>query len=617
MSNKNRDIYGWIDGFSSGPRRGSALTTTREREVDIFQNEIYENSINIPLTYILAGVAIFLPILFASFDGKVSANRIFDFDGATQFFIILPFLTFTALISTTWFLAYRNHIQRVAAIKRKPSVKVFSILSICFGVCAVVNMLCMDVDSFALYWAISLFLIFCGYFCALQVVKRFGDLIHQLRSECQDIQLLEYPFQSQEREFPLGTNYKSLTFDERRLIYDQRVKELASITNIVSGWHISNTVLAFFMIGYCSFTFSTYAMGWERDYIQVMNLIENGLPIKIASLGAPLTYWIEVISLVYFLLVGVLAASLRSRINPTVYGDEVQLCNTTSPLNPNTIAQNDVSNSNDVSSSDSEDKKMDTNQLTKAIALSESGRVPQALASAVLLYFSSGEWLYSVAFGLFLVLSFLINDAFDFVSGKDEICHPERALPSGRLSLTASLVASAIALGLLFLLSFEFSIYQQVSLFSGMVLSVAYSLALKRFYPAFGTIVWVISVAVVFLGVFGQPLDVGTYSIFAVVFYAREILLDIRDADADEKMAMGATINWLGDKNRQYMFSSMLFALGAGLTIILPTLSVAYSGLLLGLSVLLLLKVFTRNEPLTRRVSLLSYAGPFFFIGFV
>ena len=610
------DLYSWID--TPKKTSGSALSTTRARDVDIFKDEISENTLNTPFTYIFIALFAGIPVLLANFDANTAAVRLTSFDGSAQFFIILPFIFFTALISTTWFLAYRNHIQRVAAVKRFPWIKNFSALSVALGVAATANLLCMNLKSFSLYWAISLFLLFLGYLSALQVVKRFSLLIQQLKEEVLQVASPEYPFRNQDDDFPLGSAYDGLAADRLDEAYDLRVKELSSITNIASGWHISNTVLAVFMFIYFVFTIFTYFWGWDRSYVQTVNVSSDGQSVKVASLGGQLTYWIEVLSLVYFLVVGVLAASLRSRLNPIVYGDEVKLCNLKSPLDSSPAAQPIAPSSSAPPAAGGSTNNRNAMNFSFSLILQpllESGRFVQASSAGILLYLVSGDYYYSLSFSLFLIFSFLINDLLDFMSGKDQLCHPERPLPSGRLSSRTSAIASIVTLTAIVIASSQFAAFQQASLLVGLMLSVVYSLSIKRLFPAVGTLVWVLSVMVVFLGVFGHVLSIISYATFALIFYAREILLDIRDADTDEILAKGASVKLLGKKRTQYLYAATLFCFGAIFAALLPTANWLYCFALVGFAVLLLLPLTETGARFVRKISLAVYLGPLFLVG--
>lgn len=618
MSLKNRDLHSFVNDLS----RGSALSTTRSeaRSVDVFAAEINENSLlkwdTAPFILLPASI----PFLIVPFDGSEDTLRLDDFFGLTQFFIILPFIAFLTAITFTWFFAFSNHIQRVAAVKRYPPVRRYTLLSLACGTTSVTNLLAMDVNEFNLYWGISLTLLVFGYAFAILVGHHFYKLIDEIGQRARNVTIAEWMFWKLSGHYPLGETYKEISNDERILIYDRRVREMQSIKNIVGGWRVSNTTLAIFMAIYALSTFSlSYTWELERNYI-VQQVIQNqvGSTQPFSTLRDHLLYSVEVLVLLSLVIIGVLTASLRSIINTTVYSDEVYLLNATSPLD---ILRRGASDGQIGATEQSAASRDGSNALNKQILeqlapLSESARLVSSIASSMLLWVVSGESLYSLLFFLFLTFSFLINDLVDFMTGKDLICHPRRPLPSGRLTVKVSAVGAAVVLVLLLSLS-SFttgSSFQTISIMIATGLSFIYSLAAKRLFPAIGTIVWVIAVAIAFLGAMKSIQPLPVYFLFFLTFYSRELLLDIRDINADKLFARGATIGVLGEGRLLSLFPSSLFAITAAGYLALVPNSLPFSVILITIATLAIFVQSEKGKRSLGRASVLAYSGALFLI---
>jgi len=614
MSSIERDFHKVVDDIA----RGSAVTTTRgdARDVDVFEDEMKANSLVTGYTFFFILIPAGIPFFLAIFDGMHPTLRLNDFAGQAQFFIVLPFILFLLVITFTWFFAYHNHIQRVASIVRVPHIRRYTIASLAFGATSITTLLCLDIEKFHVYWSVSLVLIFAGYLCALLVVHYFQQLISDLGLKAKDTEVDEYQFWKLLGHYPLGGEYKKLTVSEKNMVYDLRVRELLSLKVILSGWRVSNAALAILILGYSILTlFTGEALAWKREYIAVAQ--NEAQTSMLATLGSGLSYTTEVIALIALIVTGVLTAGLRSRINPTVYSDEVFLLNRASPLK--ILGQGgEPTYSNDPAVPSQGEVKMENSNVQKLtllgqlFPLAQSARVVPAVASGILLFWVSTELLYAISFTIFLMLSFLINDVFDFLTGKDAICHPNRPLPSGRLSIGFALSMTVLVTLSLLASTLGQNTFQSLSILLAAGASFFYSFAAKRLFPAVGTVIWVLAVAISFLGAFGQFQEAHVYVLFFLTFYAREILLDIRDLDADKVLAKGPTLGVLGSKSVLYRMVGALLMLTAVGYLWFTTSPLVFSGALLLLGAYIIVSANGQKHRWLRKVSMFVYVGTFF-----
>jgi 4-hydroxybenzoate polyprenyltransferase len=165
-------------------------------------------------------------------------------------------------------------------------------------------------------------------------------------------------------------------------------------------------------------------------------------------------------------------------------------------------------------------------------AVLEMARFHQSVFAAGLLYAVSWNLSYSITFFLLLIFSYLVNDALDFIFGKDLLSHPHRPLPSGRAGVplaTVCIVLSALALFVSVLHLPDGS--HRILFVGGVMVSLLYSLFLKRLFPLVATPLWSAMTVVIFLE--SVSASVGMYFVAISYFLGRELLLDVRDDHAD------------------------------------------------------------------------------------
>ncbi len=187
----------------------------------------------------------------------------------------------------------------------------------------------------------------------------------------------------------------------------------------------------------------------------------------------------------------------------------------------------------------------------------QTTRFYKSVFFCVLLLIVSESLTYTAGGLFFLLYSFAFNDWTD--AEKDIQGHPERAIPSGKITQTQGLYISLILLiigvGIFVAFSSEFII----GIASMYVLSTAYSLFFKPYIPVFATILWCTSISILLLQTISQ--DITDYIAVILLMYSYEIMLDFRDKDTDKLFCKTPTIANLFGKY-SLLISFVLFALG-------------------------------------------------------
>lgn len=163
-------------------------------------------------------------------------------------------------------------------------------------------------------------------------------------------------------------------------------------------------------------------------------------------------------------------------------------------------------------------------------AIFESTRFISSLAFAVFVYISSNSISFALSTLFAMLFSFIFNDLTDYTSGKDNICHPDRPLPSGRLRPETGVIL-AILLGSFFVIQIIVSSeihWAAIALFLG---GATYSANLKRFVPQIATPFWCLLLAFVLSSALNFD-TLGTIALWLSIL-SRELVLDIRDASYD------------------------------------------------------------------------------------
>ncbi|MFM2424080.1 MAG: UbiA prenyltransferase family [Candidatus Parcubacteria bacterium] len=132
-------------------------------------------------------------------------------------------------------------------------------------------------------------------------------------------------------------------------------------------------------------------------------------------------------------------------------------------------------------------------------------------------------------FTLFLLFSFAFNDWVDADMDKDG--HPNRPIPSGRVSENEAAVLSFVLLALGIYFSMFYALDLTKLFVYTCVASVVYSWLLKRHVPLVATPIWTICVTFMVL----TPTAISTlgWTLFFLVLYTHEVLLDMRDEKSD------------------------------------------------------------------------------------
>lgn len=196
----------------------------------------------------------------------------------------------------------------------------------------------------------------------------------------------------------------------------------------------------------------------------------------------------------------------------------------------------------------------------------QTTRFIKSLGIGLLLYFFSSSIYYGVAVLLFLLFSFAFNDWVD--APKDSIGHPNRAIPSGKITRQLALYFSTGVLIAGLAWSFIFLEEYALSFTVLYFLSITYSFFLKPNAPILATPIWSSAIAILFVQPFTK--NISTYVAVGILVYSYELLLDYRDRKADKEFCKTPTLaNVLG----KYTFAVSGFLFLIGLTPLVQTLS--------------------------------------------
>jgi len=346
-------------------------------------------------------------------------------------------------------------------------------------------------------------------------------------------------------------------------------------SSVFMGWRYFNAFCFTLMVLYALYLFLSDGDIFHIAQDQIISLQTNP-EVNHYVPGLPMHY-------LFFLSLGMsgLFGALRAYKNLfglsyERYKDEVFLINV--------ILSNDISSPSPpptktvVTTSSQAEKGSDDTLLTKMQAVCELARVDSSLLGSVIVLFLSKSFSYAMTVFVFLVFSFTFNDLIDFLSGKDVDCHPNRALPSRRLSSLVAVVISGFSLTTGLLLSVTINASVLAICF---VLSALYSVFFKYLIPSLATILWCAIITIITL--WPHCPDPIIYLLFGCFFYAREVLLDYRDLDKDLKYCFSPSIAaLLRDKTIEFskllvMGSVLLAVLGNNLILVFGTISACLS----------------------------------------
>jgi 4-hydroxybenzoate polyprenyltransferase len=190
------------------------------------------------------------------------------------------------------------------------------------------------------------------------------------------------------------------------------------------------------------------------------------------------------------------------------------------------------------------------------IGLAESARLKRSLGVGIILGILSSSLEYGIGTTLFLMFSFLFNDWVD--ADKDALGHPDRAIPSGKITRNQAFLFSAFFLLIGIVQAALFLPQFLIAFVVSYALSIIYSYALKPNVPILATPFWSLAVAVIFVSPFSS--DPLAYFFVTAIIFAYEILLDYRDRVADKEFCKTPTLANLLGKNTIILAGVIFFA---------------------------------------------------------
>jgi 4-hydroxybenzoate polyprenyltransferase len=248
--------------------------------------------------------------------------------------------------------------------------------------------------------------------------------------------------------------------------------------------------------------------------------------------------------------------------------------------------------------------KQISNGWQKLIAMTQLTRMTSSILGSGVIYFISESLIHFSLSLIFLMFSFAFNDFIDFTTGKDKACHPSRALPSGKLSVSDAYLISAILGSLCVLLAIHMNWPIMIPLLIG---SSIYSLFLKRLIPSVATAFWCGIVTILALYPISPPWYL--YSVFFAFFYAREILLDLRDVEADDLFCATPSLASIL-KNKTFVFTVLMLLVAGGIGILEENNVVILAGML---SALVCSGIFLSKISINQKIKFASFLLWMFF----
>ena len=362
--------------------------------------------------------------------------------------------------------------------------------------------------------------------------------------------------------------------------------KLTLMSQTTKGWLYVNSLVGVF---WCAF----YAMFPLEDF-----LIQNDVTHIVWKFS-----WIVIALLVTSIMVsGIRSAAFSFRVS---YIDEVKNFNKAFEKVNNGNNQS-TEKENLLSPAEEEVPPLPKNMSRSIVFLkgfAKTTRLAGSMAASLLIYASVSDYVYSVVSFIFLTFSFAYNDYVDHK--KDNIGHPDRAIPSGLLSRKMSLfiAISLLTLGLLSLLLVNLSnTILFLILYAG---SIFYSFLLKKYLPSIATPLWSLMITLMV----SIPSNFGILEIFAIYsfFYGRELLLDYRDISSDLLFCKHPSLPAIL-KNKTYIFVSVL-SMSTSICLFYSEMFIASSvALFVSLSIICLYMLQTSKNNLFSSFPALKYA---------
>ncbi len=242
-------------------------------------------------------------------------------------------------------------------------------------------------------------------------------------------------------------------------------------------------------------------------------------------------------------------------------------------------------------------------QTSPLLALAETSRLVKSLLFSLVMYLLGMEPALAMLVFLGLAFTYSFNDFVDFLSGKDDICHPNRPLPSGRIGLRSAawyvllLFASSVTGALVLEVQSIMPLYALI--FGG----VLYSAFFKYRLPVLATPFWCLLVALLIQ----EAMEASSAMLIGIWFIvmARELLLDLRDAESDF-VVFGKRNLALALGGLHWVFSILLFTL-AGL-IFSVEIGMLVGGLSIAIGVLLVVLAARDSERIGRSAALARFS---------
>ncbi len=208
--------------------------------------------------------------------------------------------------------------------------------------------------------------------------------------------------------------------------------------------------------------------------------------------------------------------------------------------------------------------------LSKLSGSLELMRFGRSIIGALIVFPLTWRIDHYVVFLFFLLFSYAWNDFVD--QDMDQDGHPNRPIPSGRISSTEALLLSLVLLsvGGFYSAVKMPDMLQIYGLFC--FLSAIYSWPLKRHLPLIATPVWTISV--VSMALWPSDITVVGWLIFFVALYTHEFLLDVRDMESDRTHCTTPSLAVILGERSWYLVLGLFFLLGLCFEAYVPMITV-------------------------------------------
>lgn len=549
-------------------------------ELDEFKEHIDRNRISawLPVVFLLVQLGLVLTVKYAILEARDANVELWSvmLPSANAVGHTIPLMLFSASFALIWRSVFHKYASRFHSVSlERENIRIHAVLATFFAwfsfVLAFLAEPTLHSEMIALYY--------------LSLLAAFG---FALTFSVKIYQLVRNVARSASREVS-GARAKQSTAVAAH-------QEFPALAHMTLGWCGTNLLTtAIFLIFFAILVVHYFLWGGFHNFFEYkMGKLEStdvGNYGRIAIL--------ESIMLTSFLMMGFFSGTFRRKATSEQFKIELRKLNNVlseniPPKNP-LDAQETLHDDNVESTTNDQVQKQKL--LREVSALLESARGLSCLLLAGFALVLGATWGVAATFFLFLFGSFLFNDLMDFWSGKDHVCHPNRPLPSSRLTASFSSIVTTVSF--VSCLAISAAIGPDFLALTGccLLVSAVYSSFLKRHHPVIATPLWCAATVAMFLYFLDASLIAYGLSFAAVL--GRELLLEERDSASDEAFAKSYTYSGLLG---QYLVPVAVGLILLAQTVLLFSAPVLWQSFVIAVTMLLIIYTFFSSDRPSLRI---------------